>query len=223
MTGNITGIPDDDLDSVLGSQTGDHPTTATENGVDNLRRVWEKPSFVRKIVFVVDKQCMMDSTCANILRSQFPEAIITDSLRDTTPSSDTIQTRRPEETENAEKKPAVSKEGGDPTNDRLNPIQHLRDLAKYALEPLLDTEFGLDCVSYAAWDLVPYGRKLGIAHARAIQGDYGEKAENRGCDHCAEQGHGCRTYRTPLINLSHVSDTYQTQTYNTCLCLYSSR
>ena len=90
---------------------------------------------------------------------------------------------------------------------RPDPLEHLRDLAKYAAgpEPPEDEEFGYRYAIGKDWDTLCYPRKLEIAHACAIQHHHGKVVNGPGCSRCTEKGYQCKVYLPQLCDLSHMS------------------
>jgi len=90
---------------------------------------------------------------------------------------------------------------------RPDPLEHLRDLAEYAVgpEPPAEEEFGYRYTIGKGWDTLSYPRKLEIAHARAIQHHHGKATDGPGCPHCVEKGYQCKVYLPQLCNLSHIA------------------
>lgn len=76
-----------------------------------------------------------------------------------------------------------------------DPFEHLGDLAEFAHEPPATQDFEYyDPQVHKGWDALEPGRKMDIAHARAIQNHYGKVVEGGGCAQCVERGYKCKAY-----------------------------
>jgi hypothetical protein len=81
----------------------------------------------------------------------------------------------------------------------LDPIQHLSDLAEYAKAPPPTQDFEVyDPETFEDWDKLATARKLEVAHARAIQVQYGKTIDGGGCGHCVKVGYRCKGYASEL-------------------------
>jgi len=78
------------------------------------------------------------------------------------------------------------------SGQNLDPIQHLCDLAEYTKTPPPTPDFEVyDPETFEEWDKLAPARKLEVAHACAIQAQYGKTIDGGGCGHCVRAGYRC--------------------------------
>jgi hypothetical protein len=91
----------------------------------------------------------------------------------------------------------IAKSGQD-----LNPIHHLCDPAEYTKAPPPTQDFEVyDPETLEDWDKLATAQKVEVAHARAIQAQYGKTIDGGGCGHCVKAGYRCKAYAPELHNM----------------------
>ncbi|KAF2186224.1 hypothetical protein K469DRAFT_147796 [Zopfia rhizophila CBS 207.26] len=82
------------------------------------------------------------------------------------------------------------------------PEKHLSDLVEFMSYPPSDNEFGCNYQIVDGWDSLDSPRRAAIAHARCINGRYGEDVDAKSqCTQCSRRGYQCRIYHalfTPI-------------------------
>lgn len=147
-----------------------------------------QPRGVKSMVIELnDEEVAQDSTLKDKVQEQYPWA--------------TIQAKASPNT--SKKRQPHSADQNVTDGLKLDPLRHFSDLAELAKEPPTSREFEIYNAQISEnWDTLDFLRKIDIAHARAIQGQYGKVVDGGGCGPCMQAGYKCRKYDPELYNMS---------------------
>ncbi|KAH7082724.1 hypothetical protein BKA63DRAFT_136934 [Paraphoma chrysanthemicola] len=148
----------------------------------------EHPRGVKTMTIEMDDvECTKDPDLEQRIREQYPWATVTCGANTTVSSEEVTQDDH---------------QASYQVNN-ADPFEHLRDLASFALETPSTQEF--ECYEpkiLEGWSAFEPARKMEVAHARAIQADYGEVVDGGGCGPCLERGYSCKAYGQVFRNLA---------------------